>query len=77
MSKHVPKFAECVIDVGGGAKFTGESGEFVSDAIGFEDAALFARVEKTESWMRVVAKHGAAAIVGSAVRTPIGIAAAR
>lgn len=75
--EHVPKFAEGVVDIGGGAKFTGERGEFIADMLGFEDAAFFASVEEAKKRMRTVAKHGAATIVGSAIVAAIGIGDAR
>jgi hypothetical protein len=55
------------------AEFAGDGGEFGSNAIGFEDAALFAGVKEAERGMRIVAEHGATAIVGSAIGTSVWI----
>ena len=46
-------------------KFAGGRDEFGTDLIGLEEDAFLARMEEAEGWMRVVAKQGAAAIVGS------------
>jgi hypothetical protein len=59
------KFAEGEVDVRGSHEFACESGgEFGAEAVGFDDLALGASVEDTESWVVLLAEHATGAAVG-------------
>jgi len=60
-----PEPREGVVQFGERVKFAGGRDELGTDLIGLDEDAFLARVKEAEGWMRVVAKHGAAAIVGS------------
>ena len=60
-----PELGEGVIEFGERVKFAGGRDELGTDLIGLDEDAFLARMEEAEGWMRAVAKHGAAAIVGS------------
>jgi len=59
------EFAEDVVDVGGGEKIAVErSGNFVAQALGFEELEFLPGVEGAEGRMERAAQHAAAAAVG-------------
>jgi len=63
VSEKRPELREGAIEIGERLKIAGGRGELGTDAIRFEKDAFLACVEEAERGMRVVAKHGAAAIV--------------
>jgi hypothetical protein len=58
------KFADDMIDVGGGAEFTGDGFEFLADFVLGKELLLFASVDEAEGWVRFVTEHAALASVG-------------
>ena len=68
-----PESGEAAAELGARVKSGGKGGEFLVSGLDFEEEALIPGVEEAKIRMRIVADHGAAAIVGSAEMTATGI----
>ena len=58
------ELAEDVVDVGGGAEFSGDRFELPADFVLGKELLLFTRVNQAEQWVGVVTEHAALAPVG-------------
>src|SRR6267378_7142699 len=68
----IEKFAEDVVDVGGGAELAGDGFEFLADFFLGEELLLFAGVDEAEGRVGLVTEHAALATVGEGELAELG-----